>query len=138
MVSRLILNLRNQAMRPRAAVVSYPSSQLPQDQDRALTSTVIGNLGEPVETNWFDYGDADDDKDPKDKDDSEVDSRRDTYAMRNLYGADTAASLPTLSRTFTVHTTDRDILERTLVALFAFQPCRGPSSWRRHLWADSF
>lgn len=52
MVSRLILNLRNQAMQPRAAVVSFASSQGPSDRLQ-LTSNVIGNLGEPVENSWF-------------------------------------------------------------------------------------
>ncbi|KAL5505052.1 hypothetical protein ACEPAH_7715 [Sanghuangporus vaninii] len=91
MVSRLILNLRNQAMRPRANVLSYPSSsqqirtdQEIQTQDRGLTSTVIGNLGQPVETDWF-Y-EAEDDKDekaPRERDEGDR-GRKDTYAMENL------------------------------------------------------
>ncbi|KAL5521018.1 hypothetical protein ACEPAG_8940 [Sanghuangporus baumii] len=91
MVSRLILNLRNQAMRPRANVMSYPSSsqQIHTDQEiqtqyRGLTSTVIGNLGQPVETEWF-Y-EAEDDKDekvPRERDESDR-GRKDTYAMKNL------------------------------------------------------
>ncbi|EJD07873.1 uncharacterized protein FOMMEDRAFT_138010 [Fomitiporia mediterranea MF3/22] len=71
MVSRLILNLRNQAMRPRA-VVSFPSQQHPPE-GLHLTSTVIGNLGEPVESSWFD-------------DDKAVDASAsgNAYAMENL------------------------------------------------------
>lgn len=74
MVSRLILNLRNQASRPHrpktaefasffsAYPVSYASTgavpslthgHFPTDRQH-LVSTIIGNLGEPVEFDWFD------------------------------------------------------------------------------------
>ncbi|KAH8110209.1 hypothetical protein DFH11DRAFT_1622854 [Phellopilus nigrolimitatus] len=54
MVSRLILNLRNQASRPNA--VSFPSSNHAQERAH-ITSTIIGNLGEPVTADWFDEDD---------------------------------------------------------------------------------
>ncbi|KAL5483594.1 hypothetical protein ACEPAI_8826 [Sanghuangporus weigelae] len=91
MVSRLILNLRNQAMRPRANVMSYPSSsqQIHTDQEiqtqyRGLTSTVIGNLGQPVETEWFYEAEGDkDEKASRERDESDR-GQKDTYAMENL------------------------------------------------------
>lgn len=55
MVSRLILNLRSQALRP-AAVVSFPSSHRFHEQSVKTTefaSTIIGNLGQPINS-WFD------------------------------------------------------------------------------------
>lgn len=54
MVSRLILNLRTQALRP-SALESYTSTVLLQDRFAKpnLASTIIGNLGEPV-SDWFD------------------------------------------------------------------------------------
>lgn len=54
MVSRLILNLRTQALRP-SALESYTSSVHLQDRFAKpnLASTIIGNLGEPV-SDWFD------------------------------------------------------------------------------------
>lgn len=72
MVSRLILNLRNQAMRPRA-VVSFPSGFIPTEQLH-LTSNVIGNLGEPIETSWFD-----DDKD------EDMMLSKNVFAMEDVY-----------------------------------------------------
>lgn len=75
MVSRLILNLRNQASRPHrpktgefslfsAYPVSYASSgaitstisqgKFAETDRQHLVSTIIGNLGEPVEFDWFD------------------------------------------------------------------------------------
>lgn len=69
MVSRLILNLRSQAMRPRA-VVSFPSGILPTEQLH-LTSNVIGNLGEPIESSWFE--------------DDKYDDVKDVFAMEDVY-----------------------------------------------------
>lgn len=74
MVSRLILNLRNQASQP-AAVVSYPSMNQNNDQLH-LTSNVIGNLGQPVDNHWFSSGSEDSD----DRRDAEVISN-DVYEM---------------------------------------------------------
>ena len=56
MVSRLILNLRSQAHSVRPSV-SFPSANAimvsPPTQSE-LTSTVTGNLGEPIVTDWLD------------------------------------------------------------------------------------
>ena len=57
MVSRLILNLRTQALRP-SALDSYTSSLYLQERfakpHNILTSTIIGNLGQPIGSEWLD------------------------------------------------------------------------------------
>ncbi|KLO06239.1 hypothetical protein SCHPADRAFT_946246 [Schizopora paradoxa] len=74
MVSRLILNLRAQALSP--STPSFASLERPIDNSTVkmlISSAVVGNLGQPV-SSWFDEDDDDDDmgslyKPPIDDDD---------------------------------------------------------------------